>query len=363
MGTIMEDLAAHDAADQQRNLALEDARADLAAAVQRAESLSTQLGATERDLTTANAEVTALEGEVNRLRARIAELEGDTPDPDPEPVPAFPLLPSIALNPKTDANYNRLAAEIGVNDAWILRAYHGGAFKPLNEFGWLSWARERFAGLIFSTQHGTSTASYAATARGDHDATWRRIVDSWPAGMVGGINLGNEANLEDTTAEAYRDALEHLIETFELPPGVFWTVALSNYRSWTVKGRAGAPGHEGEKYLPRTTKRILVLTHTYGKDQWPDPADQQSMFHAEMDKHPTWLRGVGETSAQEKPGDPEAKARYLVGAAQNMARHGASVFSLFDSGTGGSDEIASTPTTAARVKAWADTVDGNRWTV
>jgi hypothetical protein len=280
------------------------------------------------------------------------------------PVREYPMVFGGATT-NNQTQFNQL------NNSWgpirLTREYDSGnGILPVQQYAWYNFAINNFDYIVFSCDEGN--ADYPAIASGQFDAKIANMVNSVrdnlsSRGMKGVICLGNEPNAgKGIAASDYRAAVEHVIDAFsdEPAPNFLWGVAFSNFNAW------GQGSTAGEAWLPRrSNKRFCVATHCYGKTDWLSAEQMigRSFVPAmnQTGRRDNWIWGIGETSAQEDPNNPDRKGQWFVDFADYVASNGGSFYCPFDTGVGGSDEVGSSARTASLVKTIAQKYKNNNW--
>lgn len=306
-------------------------------------------------------QIDALEAQVADLTRQLAECEagGDDGGGVITDMKYPPIFGAATTNNQTE--FEKL------NNSWgpirMTREYDlGGGFKPVNQYAWFDFSKQ-FDYITFSADEQKSIASYNDVAAGKHDAKIKAMLDSVESkmqGKKGVICLGNEPNTEINPADgnAWRGAMEHLIDKFgyQPAPGFMWGIAFSNYNVW-----GPGSGSKGKTWLPRRDDGpFMVETHFYGRDGYGDPAKHLGLLMEEMVKHPKWVWGIGEISAQEDPTHTK-KAEWFTKVWAYSKSHKISTFLPFDTNVGGSADVATSEPSRKAVQRIAADCATNEW--
>lgn len=255
-----------------------------------------------------------------------------------------------------------------INQQWgpirMSREYDsGGGIRAVQNYSWFNFVKNNFKYLSFSCDEGNS--DYPRIANGVFDDKIRTMLNSLSnlPGVKGVINLGNEPNAKSKNINPsdWRAAMEHVMDTFgdEPVPGWYWSIAFTNYNAW------GGGSTQGELWLPRRTgSKFCVETHVYGKSDWTLLSSSLGRtFIPAMKRYgrENWIWGIGETSAQENPNNPDTKGNWFKDSADYVSENGGSFYLPFDTGVGGSDEVGSSARTQQLVKQIAIKYQNNNW--
>lgn len=364
MGTIHEDLAAHNQWDIEREQAVTDLTADN-------ESLATQVVDLQSSLDISNDAVETLNQQNDILSLRVLDLQAQLADCESEEPPqqrAFPLIFGAAVDNSQTVINDRQSKWGPIRMSRDYEAQNGVVHVSQYPW-WTSVVRQladptddNFKYVAFSVDN-----PWDQTASGTDKGQWETLLNSLTThlpGVKGFISIGNEVNIEGAEADRaalatkYRAAVEKLIDTFgyEPVPGWCWGTSFSNFASWG-QGRS-----EGERWLPRREDGLFaVSTHVYGKSEYTDPALMIGRtFIPAMKRRPNWIWGIGETSAQEDAGHV-LKAEWFTDLFDLVRAEGGSWFLPFDTNVGGSADVGTSPQTIAAVKALAESVKDNHW--
>jgi hypothetical protein len=234
--------------------------------------------------------------------------------------------------------------------------------QNITNYGWWNFFNSNdFDYLALSV-----TLPYASVPGGGSNAGLQALINSWPVGVKGTIMIGNEPNQTDKNINSadYRAACEYIIDTFGDRPlahrgqdQVFWGSAFAHYNIW-----GSARSGDGKLWIPRRPNdKFVLVTQPYGEDHWTLPGNTMGYFMSAVAENPAWLWGIGETSAQEHPTDPDRKGEWWEAWVTYCRNNGASFYLPFDRTTGGSAVVAGTTRTAQLLKAAHVPEDDNNW--
>lgn len=320
------------------------------------DELSLQIEANVRQIGSLQTTVTEQAAEIERLEALLEQYE------PPAPTPKYPMIFGGATS-NNDAEFATLNTQWG--PIRMSREYDSAKpILPVDQYSWYSFVtRTGFKYLSFSADPQSTEADYKKIPQGAFNADWDKLVASLSVklpGVKGVVLLGNEPNVEskDITAATYRAAIEFLIDRYGYSPapGWMWGVAFSNYNVWGGGNTAGAA------WLPRRDDGpFMVETHFYGKTTYPDPADALGRtLMPEMAKHPKWVWGLGEMSAQEDSTKTK-KGAWFKAVGDFALANGCATFLPFDTGVGGSAPINTSEASRLAVKNIAMACANNNW--